>query len=420
MTPEVPSDPTRADASPVVAEVPPDRTRADAPAVIAEIPPDHLRADALTPVLPNYGRGSLAELLPSVCAVLGVPGSVDVLGLAGTLDGVDRVAVLLVDGLGTYQVPVASAYAPILKDLGAGSRSLTTGFPSTTPVSLVTVGTGALPGAHGVLGFTTRRPDGRVLNHVQWKNDPDPREWQPVPTQFERAAAAGLGVTVVNKPEFAGSGLSVSANRGARYVGAAGIEELVAGMLAALAAGPGIVYGYHPDLDHYGHGYGIDSEQWRVAAAQVGVLLERLVHGLPPRSALLVIADHGQLNVPADARFDLADISDLSGAIAGVAGEPRVRYLYPVAGALDDVIAAWQAVLGSRAWVLTREEAIGRGLYGPVPADHLDRIGEVVIVCLERIVALATGWEPPTVGRLVAFHGSVTAAEMMVPLLIAR
>ncbi|MFI5896082.1 alkaline phosphatase family protein [Actinoplanes sp. NPDC051513] len=387
--------------------------------MITEVPPDHLRADALAPVTPAYGSGSLADLLPSVCAVLGVPGSVDVLGLGPSLDGVDRVAVLLVDGLGTYQVPVATPYAPILKDLAAGSRSLTTGFPSTTPVSLVTVGTGVVPGAHGVLGFTTRRPDGRILNHIHWGDDPDPRVWQPVPTRFEGVVAAGLGATVVNRPEFEGSGLSVSANRGAIYVGASNGAELAAGMLGALAAGPGLVYGYHPDVDKAGHEDGVDSPSWRDAAAGVGALLDRLVSGLPPRSALLVVADHGQLNVPADGRFDMADISDLSSGVAGVAGEPRVRYLYPAAGARDDVLAAWRGVFGPQAWVLEREEAISRGLFGPVAPSHLDRIGEIVVICLDRVVALATGWEPPVVGELIAYHGSLTAAEMTVPLLIA-
>ena len=97
-----------------------------------------------------------------------------------------------------------------------------------------------------------------------------------------------------------------------------------------------------------------------------------------------------------------------------------MRYLYTEPGARDDVIAAWQGVFGSSAWVLAREEAIARGLFGAVAPDHLDRIGEVVVICLERVIALATGWEPPSVGKLIAFHGSVTAAEMMVPLLIAR
>jgi len=70
--------------------------------------------------------------------------------------------------------------------------------------------------------------------------------------------------------------------------------------------------------------------------------------------------------------------------------------------------------------VLTREEAIDGGWYGPVPPAHAGRIGDVVVICLGRVVARATGWEPPSVAKMVAYHGSVTAAEMTVPLLVVR
>jgi hypothetical protein len=383
------------------------------------VPADHLPAAALEPVRPAYGSGSLADVLPSVSAVLGVPGATDVLGLRNELDGVDRVAVLLVDGLGARQLPLVAPHAPIIGDLTG--RTLTAGFPSTTPVSLVTLGTGVPPGEHGVLGFTVRRPDGRVLNHIQWKHDPDPAVWQPVPTCFELAAAAGVASSVVSKPEFEGSGLTVAAYRGAGYLGTGGsLDSLAERMLAALAAGPGLVYGYFADLDHYGHGHGVDSPRWQEAARDVGALLDRLVHGLPPRSALLVTADHGQINVPPSARFDMADIPALREGIVGVAGEPRVRYLYAAPGALEDVLAAWRGVFGDAAWVLSRDEAIDGGWFGAVPADHRDRIGDVAVICQGRSIALAGGWEPPTVGRLIAYHASVTAAEMEIPLLLAR
>ncbi len=387
-----------------------------------EVPGDRLPGGALSVVRPAYGTGSLADLLPSVCAVLGVPGAVDVLGLRERLDGVRKIGVLLVDGLGAYQLPVAAPHAPVLGDLAVGAGTLTAGFPSTTPVSLVTVGTGALPGAHGVLGFTLRQPDGRILNHIRWQDDPDPRDWQPMPTRFETAAAGGVAVTQVTRPEFEGSGLTVSANRGAAFAGAADGDAVAAGMLAALAAGegPALVYGYHPDLDRAGHEDGVDAPSWQDAARGVDRLLDRLVHGLPPAAALLVVADHGQLNVPVDARFDMADIPALSAGVVAVAGEPRVRYLYAAEGARDDVLAAWRATLGDAAWVLSREEAIEGGWYGPVPPQHAGRIGDVVVICLGRAVALAGGWEPPAVGRLIGYHGSVTAAEMTVPLLIAR
>ena len=388
---------------------------------LTTVPADLLPADALQPVRPAYGVGSLADLLPSVCAVLGVPGTADVLGLGDRLAGVSRVGVLLVDGLGVHQLPVAAPYAPVLKDLAAGAAGLTAGFPSTTPVSLVTLGTGARPGDHGILGFTARRPDGRIVNHVHWGDDPDPRSWQPLPTRFETAAAAGVAVTAITRPEFEGTGLTVAAQRGAAFVGAATGDEVADRLIDVLAAatGPALAYAYHPDLDKAGHEAGVDSADWRAAAAGVDRLLDRVVHALPPDSALLVVADHGQLNVPAGDRYDMADIPALRQGVTAVAGEPRVRYLYTADGAADDVAAAWRAVLGSSAWVLSRDDAIEAGWYGPVPPAHAARIGDVVVICLDRVIALAGGWEPPAVGKLVAYHGSVTAAEMLIPLLIA-
>lgn len=387
-----------------------------------EVPADRLPADAFIPVRPRYGTGSLAELLPSVCAVLGVPGAVDALGLRERLAGVRKIGILLVDGLGAYQIPLAVPHAPVLADLARGLEvTLTAPFPSTTPVSLVTLGTGVVPGEHGVLGFTVRRPDGRILNHIRWSDDPDPMRWQPVRTWLETAAAAGVAVTVANRSEFAGSGLTVASSRGGVYAGVTDGPELADAMIAALEAsnGPSLVYGYHPDPDRSGHDAGVDSDQWREAVRGVDALLDRLVDRLPEDAALLVTADHGQFNVP-ERRFDLGVDPDLSRGVAAVAGEPRVRYLYAVPGARDDVLATYRSVLGDSAWVLTRDEAIGGGWFGPVPPEHADRIGEIVVICLDRVVVLAGGWEPPVVSRLVAFHGSVTAVEMTVPLLIAR
>ncbi|MBO4207925.1 alkaline phosphatase family protein [Micromonospora echinofusca] len=379
--------------------------------------------DPLAPVTPRYGTASLADVLPSALAVLGVPGAADPLGLTARLAGVRRIAVLLVDGLGWYQIPVAAPYAPTLAGLTATvGRPLTSGFPSTTPTSLVTLGTGATPGEHGVLGFRVRVPDtDRVLTHVDWSGDPEPRRWQPVPTQLERARAAGVTVTVVSRPEYAGSGLTVAANSGGDYRGAAGTDALAVEMLAALAAtdGPTLVSGYHPDLDSRGHVTGVDSVSWRVAAAEVDGLLARLVDGLPPDAALLVTADHGQLNVPADHRFDLDADPRLRAGVHLVAGEARVRYLHTEPGAVADVRATWSALLGAAADVLTREEAVAAGWFGPVPEAHLRRVGDLVVVCRETYAVVASRTDPGEAG-LIGYHGSCTATEMTVPLLVVR
>lgn len=373
---------------------------------------------------PDHGGGRLADVLPSALAVLGVPRSTDPLGLVPALAGVRRISLLLVDGLGWYQVPTAAPYAPTLAGLAATvARPLIAGFPSTTPTSLVSLGTGVAPGAHGVLGFTVRVPGTeRVLTHTDWAADPSPLRWQPVPTQLERARAAGVTVTVVSRPEFGGSGLTVAANRGGDFRGAAGGDAVAATMLAALGAGSGptLVSGYHADLDRHGHLSGVDSAPWRVAATEVDAMLARLVDGLPPDAALVVTADHGQLDIPAAHRFDLDTDPRLRAGVRLVAGEARVRYLHVEPGATDDVLAAWSEVLGATARVQTREQVVATGWFGPVAEEHLARIGDVVVTCNDTYAVMASRTERPMASKLVAYHGSDTAAELTVPLLVVR
>jgi hypothetical protein len=384
----------------------------------------------LDQVRPAYGTASLAEVLPGALAALGLApagAGTDPLDLAGRLPGVRRIAVLLVDGLGYEQLPLAARVAPVVADAMSGRlgelRALTAAFPSTTPTSLATLGTGAPPGAHGLLGFTVREPgSGRVLNHIDWSGDPDPLRWQPLPTQLESAVAAGAAVSVAARAEYAGSGLTRSAWRGGGYRPADDFAGLAGQLLAALTGDepPVLACGYLPDLDQAGHRFGVGSAAWRAAAGLLDRLLERLVDGLPRDAALLVTADHGQLDVPASHRFDLAADQRLRAGVTVVAGEPRVRYLHTRPGAAADVIDTWRGVLGPGAWVAGREEAVAGGWFGPVPAAHLDRIGDVVVACRDRYAVLASGIEAEPVGTLVAYHGSWTAAEMRVPLLVIR
>ena len=366
---------------------------------------------------------TLSDVLPSTLAVLGMRDLPDRLALSDTLDGVRRIAVLLVDGLGYHLMPLARPVAPVLADIVDGRLSrlleLSTGFPSTTPTSLVSLGTGVAAGAHGVLGFTLNVPGtARVLNHIEWRDDPDPQTWQPVPTLFERAAGAGIRVTVVSRAEYAGSGLTIAAYRGAPYQGAANADALVEQMLRELRDGCDLVYGYHPTLDSTAHEFGIGSPQWTAAAADVDRLVGGLIAGLPQDAALLVTADHGGLDVPDDQRLDMDADPRLGAGVRVVAGEPRVRYLHTVPGAAADVVATWRSILGAAAHVVSRDEAVSAGWFGPVAPAHLARIGDVVVVCRDRYVVLATAHEPRAVARLVAFHGSTTPAETAIPLIV--
>ncbi|HTJ34913.1 MAG TPA: alkaline phosphatase family protein [Dactylosporangium sp.] len=380
--------------------------------------------DPLEPVSPRYGSGSLADVMPSALHALGVAGEPDPLALAASLDGVQRIAVVLLDGLGWHQLSTAAPSAPTIADIAAGrigqARRITAGFPSTTPVSLVTLGTGTAPGRHGIVGFTLHRPGtDQVVNHLYWTDEPDPAEWQPVPTAFTRAYEAGLSPTVVTNPAFTDSGLTRSAYRGARLGAGAAADAVADEMIGALSESR-LVYGYLPDVDRAGHDFGIGTPEWHTAAADADRLITRLTDALPPDSALIVTADHGQLDIPPDRRIDLDLDPRLTAGVTVVAGEPRVRYLHTQPGAEQDVLSAWREVLSDGAEVLLREDAVARGWFGTVPESHLTRIGDVVVACRERWVILASAHEPARLSQMIAFHGSATAAEMEIPLLLVR
>lgn len=370
--------------------------------------------------------GSICDVLPAAAALLGAPGAVDRLALServGDPGRVDRVALVLVDGLGWHLLPELAANAPLLAAVLAGEVGgldrLTCTFPSTTPSSLVSLGTGAQPGEHGILGFTLNVPGtDRVLNHIRWHHDPPHAQWQPLPTWFGRLARAGIGARAVLPAKFLGSGLTDAAYRGAEFCPAHPDQDYAQQVTDALRAAPGLVYAYTAELDTAAHVFGIGSPEWHDAAARVDALLTRLADALPAGAVLLVTADHGGLNVPPDARVDLDCDPRLAAGVRVVAGEPRVRHLHTEPGAAIDVRAAWSGILDGLARVYSREQAVATGMFGPVDPRNLPRIGDVVVVCTGDAAVLATGHEPPEAARLIGFHGAATPAEMDIPLVV--
>jgi hypothetical protein len=376
--------------------------------------------------VPRYGTATLADVLPGAAAALGVPVArpglpVDPLGLTAALGGARRVAVLLVDGLGADLLRSHADLAPTLAGLARPAGDLSAPCPSTTPVSLATFGTGLPPGSHGILGFVTDVPgEDRTLNHIRWADDPDPDVWQSRPTVFEHAEAAGIPTTAVGPYAYAGSGLTRAVYRGATYPGAVSHGDLCALVLSSLRATPrALVYGYIPELDLTGHVRGVDSPSWRAQLVLIDRIVEQLVDGLPDDAALLVTADHGMLDVPDATRFDLDRVPDLADGVRVVAGEPRARYVHAEPGAEADVLAHWREILGDRAWVTNRDEAVASGVFGPVDGAVAARIGDVVALA-RGTWALTTPEREPGPSRLAAYHGSLTATELAVPLLAAR
>lgn len=371
-------------------------------------------------VEPAYHRRSIGEVVPAVARALGV--SEDVLGeeaLGFELPPAPSYVVFLVDGLGSELLLRHAYAAPYLTGLLAGQAAGTAGVPSTTATSLTSLGTGLTPGTHGLVGFTSRVPGtDRLLNALFWDKRVDPVEWQPLPTAFHRLSAAGVHVTVVNKREFASSGLTVAAHRGAEFVGADRVGERIAAVVASAQQRPSLSYVYDGDLDWTGHRYGVSSAHWVQQLSMVDAEAEQLRSALPPETRLLVVADHGMIDCPADDRTDVDAHPALRDGLTLFAGEARFRHLYCAHGAVESVVDAWRAHLGDRADVLTRDEAIARGWFGETTPRVRPRLGDVVVACRgTHGVFSSVDFSYET--RLVGLHGSLTPDEMLIPILVS-
>ena len=162
--------------------------------------------------------------------------------------------------------------------------------------------------------------------------------------------------------------------------------------------------------------FGSQSEAWSYQLAHVDKLAEQLASSIPAGTVLYVTADHGMVDAAPDDKIDVDLVPGLRDGVALLGGEPRARHVYTVPGAADDVLATWQGVLGGRAWVASRDEAIEAGWFGPVEPRFAPRIGDVVAAPAGPWALVATKAEPLE-SSLTGMHGSLTPGDQFVPLL---
>ncbi|MGH4009525.1 MAG: alkaline phosphatase family protein [Pseudonocardiaceae bacterium] len=379
-----------------------------------------------TPLVPACGVRALADVVPALLSGLGVAGFADRLALHPARG----VCLLLVDGLGWQALRAHPQDAPFLTSLAGASEPITAGFPATTATSVAAIGTGLPAGQHGIVGFSFAIPDGSLINALTWRTHDGgagsdlrkrfiPEDIQPVCTALERAADAGVQVTLSVPHLHQKTGLTRAVLRGGDLRGVHALGDLAGTALVAMSGSQrAFCYAYHGDLDLLGHRYGTGSLPWRLQLAHVDRLAAAIAERLPPGAQLVVTADHGMVTVPAQSRLDFDTEPALQAGVRLLGGEPRARYVYTEPGAADDVLMTWRELIGDRAWIVTRDEAIAQEWFGPVVEDRIrDRIGDIVVAARTDFGVMRSVVEARA-SRLIGHHGSLTAAEQLVPLLV--
>lgn len=370
----------------------------------------------------------LSGILPAVSDALGVPISTALyndprdLRMRFGFPQARAVVVVLIDGLGYWNIVQRIGHAPYLRSLineENNSRPIRTCMPSTTVVAVSSFGTGTCPGLTCMTGYTQKHPDTVELSQlIQFRNAPDPRDLQRQPTVFESLRAKGVRADSVSLPKFEHSALTIAALRGARYMTASTPRARI--MKAALSTRePGLTYLYLCELDKVGHREGWQSDQWVSVFEQIDEQLRLLRSHCSSGTMIIITADHGMVTSNPRHRIDIAEHEMLTRDVELVGGEPRSVMLYARSGVSAVSIAhRWRDFLGDQALVRTQEEAIADGVYGRVSDRARSVLGDVLVQAYEDITIVDSRIQSQQAMSLPSVHGSITHMEMDIPCLV--
>lgn len=359
-----------------------------------------------TPILPDYAGANVGAIVP---ALLGAgPGRRTLPNWFPEAVGESRQVVLLViDGLGWEQLQRWASVAPTIAGLAGGS--ITTVAPSTTATALTSIATGLTPGEHGILGYRVDM-GGEVVNMLRWSSSRgDARHRFPPRDVQSHRAFLGASVPVVSRADLQNSAFTEAHLFGVRHRGWRVPSNLAVEVRLLLDAGEPFVYAYYDGLDKVAHEFGFGpfyDAELRTIDRMVGDVLSSL-----PRGAVLCItADHGQVHVGDRV---IAPAADVLAVTKSQSGEGRFRWFHARHGASRDLAQAC-AVHSDVAWVVTREQVVDEGWFGPYLSSVVaKRLGDVALVARDDV----SFDDPADSGpfTLVCRHGSLTSAEMYVP-----
>ncbi|CAB4636913.1 MAG: hypothetical protein F2613_03225 [Actinobacteria bacterium] len=378
----------------------------DLPAAVANL------ASMLPSVPKSFGRLSEAYL----SALLALDGKTNPLSLIAK----QSYAVILVDGLGVVNIKAAGGHAGFLNQKLANSKSLFSGFPTTTATSLASFATGKQSGEHAFIGYRVfDRQHSKAINLL---NDlgPDlpPRRYQDLETISEQGVAAGKRMITVGPGEYEASGFTQATMPASKYMPAKTIEERFAIASSELAKPGTLIYLYIPELDQLAHRFGTSSQKWLNTIEELDSVLGGFTKSLPKSAGAILTADHGVIDVPKSSHVYLDEYESMKDLVM-IGGDPRVGFAYFDSSV--DLTAKRKSIeseLGSLVDVASVQELVETGWYQPLSSTAEVVAPDLVLLPKADRVIYHRDFAKPKSLEMIGQHGGMSKAEWEVPLLV--
>lgn len=313
-------------------------------------------------------------------------------------------------------------------------------FPSTTSASVTTMNFGVLPAIHGIYEWFMYVPAyGEVIQTLPFApiaQSPgkcvakgyDPQDMLLVrETMHQRLARHGVRSIQIAHGSYAHSPYNALASAGAEIYTHQTLAEAVVDLKRLLddrSDDKAFVNFYWAGLDTSAHIHGPGSPQHEAEVIAFWATLDALLDSATYDDTLfLFTADHGHARGDAAATIyvnerlpwlrDALAVSP-TGETIWPNGAPRDMFLHIKSERRAEVLDALRHELQGLAHVLTVDDALAAGLFGPKPvvAEMRRRLGDILV--LARANHFIWWREPRLIGnRLHGHHGGLTATELI-------
>jgi len=359
------------------------------------------------PVIPDYQGACISNVVPALLE----PSDETPPWLPPAAVDASAVVLFVVDGLGWEQLEDRRSLAPNLSSMVGGP--IDSVCPTTTSTALTSIATGLPPGEHGVVGYRMATDSG-VLNVLRWSvAGRDVRSVEPPEKIQVNEPFCSQRPAVITRADYRHTGFTRAHLDGVRFRGYRAMSSLVTEVAIAGRQHEPFTYAYYDALDSVAHEYGL-GEHYDAELAAIDALVGRLLDALPAGVALAVTADHGQVEVGDNVvNLHPAVIAECSMQ----SGEGRFRWLHARPGHAHALLEATRRHHGDTGWVVPVDEVVEQGWFGPTVTDAArSRFGDVALVAREDVAYFDADDSGPY--HLIGRHGSLTSAEVKVPLLV--
>jgi len=394
---------------------------------------------------PSYAGLGLANVMPTICKILGAPLPNQKPLLDDIIDydqykDIKEVVFLLADGIGynhlLWEMKQRGIHLSAYKDKIVPLTSI---YPSTTTTALASLATGVTPQEHSIMGYKLFLKEfglisnmisfAPIIGYVDFMSlGVDPYKFLGIDTVYAHMKSHGIEPNVLLPKEYKDSAFTNMIYRNANLIGYPSYPRAFSQLRKITnkkKAKKRFMYMYWDLFDTKAHLHGVRGNE---TSDVVRMLDDHLFDDFldrmnSPETLFIMSSDHGFVNVDVEDNFFFHEHEDLMDLLTiPPSGEARFLYLFVKNGKLEDVKDYINKNLKKEAFVIESEKALELGLFGLNDArkETLSRIGDLIMIPKNTYTFSYAYTIEDILFRLKAHHGGISEDEMLVPFFMKR